>query len=91
MANGNQFPRRNAPGQQRQQQNQEGAEEREPGQRPDYRLMQSDKDKDGKSVLISVGGMWKATSEKGEEYFNVRIGRLKLLAFKNNPLPPQQQ
>lgn len=54
------------------------------GERPDFRVMQPDRDKDGNSTLKSVGGMWKKTSKNGNEFYVLNIGRLTLLVFKND-------
>jgi hypothetical protein len=54
------------------------------GQRPEFRVMQPDRDKDGNSMLKNVGGMWKNTSKNGNEYYSLKIGRLTLLVFKND-------
>lgn len=54
------------------------------GQRPDFRVMQPDRDKEGNSMLKNVGGMWKNTSKNGNEYYTLKIGRLTLLVFKND-------
>lgn len=54
------------------------------GERPDFRVMQPDRDKEGNSTLKSVGGMWKKTSKNGNEFYVLNIGRLTLLVFKND-------
>lgn len=54
------------------------------GERPDWRVMQPDRDKDGNSTLKNVGGMWKKTSKNGNEFYVLNIGRLTLLVFKND-------
>jgi hypothetical protein len=54
------------------------------GERPDFRVMQPDRDKDGNSSLKSVGGMWKKTSKNGNDFYVLNIGRLTLLVFKND-------
>ena len=54
------------------------------GERPDFRVMQPDRDKDGNSTLKSVGGMWKKTSKNGNDFYVLNIGRLTLLVFKND-------
>ena len=53
------------------------------GNRPDFRVVQTDRDKDGKSVYINVGGMWKNVSRNGNEFYTLKIGQLKLLVFPN--------
>ncbi|MEM4272229.1 MAG: hypothetical protein QXH30_01450 [Candidatus Bilamarchaeaceae archaeon] len=54
------------------------------GERPDFRVVQTDRDRDGKSVYVNVGGMWKRTSKNGNDFYVLRIGRLKLLVFQND-------
>lgn len=53
------------------------------GNRPDYRIVQTDRDKDGNVVYKNVGGMWKNVSKNGNEFYTLYIGKLKLLVFKN--------
>jgi hypothetical protein len=53
------------------------------GNRPDFRVVQADRDKDGKSVYVNVGGMWKNVSRQGNEFYTLKIGQLKLLVFPN--------
>lgn len=52
--------------------------------RPDFRVIQTDRDKNGNVVYTSVGGMWKNVSKNGNEFYTLRIGQLKLLVFPNN-------
>jgi hypothetical protein len=52
--------------------------------RPDISIVQPEVDKDGKTKYINVGGMWKNTSKNGREFYTIRIGNLKLLAFPND-------
>ena len=52
--------------------------------RPDLRVVQADRDKDGKQLYINVGGMWKNISRNGKEFYVLRIGQLKLLVFPND-------
>jgi hypothetical protein len=54
------------------------------GARPEFRVMQPDRDKDGNSILKNVGGMWKKTSKNGNDFYVLSIGRLSLLVFKND-------
>ncbi|MBI2079620.1 hypothetical protein HYT84_02555 [Candidatus Micrarchaeota archaeon] len=67
----------------------EGFEEVQPeqktsgGNRPDFRVVQADRDKDGNAVYKNVGGMWKNVSKSGNEFYTLYIGKLKLLVFKN--------
>jgi uncharacterized protein (DUF736 family) len=51
--------------------------------RPDLRVVQTDRDKDGNVVYMNVGGMWKNISKNGNEFYTLRIGQLKLLVFPN--------
>ena len=51
--------------------------------RPDIRVVQVEADKDGKSIYKNVGGMWKNVSKNGNEFYTIKIGNLKLLAFPN--------
>src|SRR5271157_1002568 len=53
------------------------------GNRPEFRVVQTDRDKDGKSVYVNVGGMWKNVSKQGNEFYTLKIGQLKLLVFPN--------
>jgi hypothetical protein len=52
--------------------------------RPDLRVVQADRDKDGKPLYINVGGIWKNVSRNGKEFYVLKIGQLKLLAFPND-------
>ena len=52
--------------------------------RPDLRVVQADRDKDGKPLYINVGGMWKNVSKNGKEFYVLKIGQLKLLVFPND-------
>jgi hypothetical protein len=52
--------------------------------RPDFRVVQADKDRDGKPLYVNVGGMWKNVSRNGKEFYVLRIGQLKLLVFPND-------
>jgi hypothetical protein len=62
-----------------------GQAEPTPGaNRPDFRVVQADKDKDGKPLYVNVGGMWKNISRNGKEFYVLRIGQLKLLVFQND-------
>jgi hypothetical protein len=54
------------------------------GNRPDFRVVQTDRDKEGKAVYINVGGMWKNISKSGNEFYTLKIGQLKLLVFAND-------
>ena len=54
------------------------------GNRPDLRVVQTDRDKDGNVVYSNVGGMWKNVSKNGNTFYTLRIGQLKLLVFPND-------
>ncbi len=62
--------------------NQQGQSQQ--GSRPDFRIVQPDRDRNGNLVYINVGGMWKNISKNGNEFYTLRIGSLKLLVFPNN-------
>lgn len=51
--------------------------------RPDLRVVQADRDRDGNIVYMNVGGMWKNISKAGNEFYTLKIGNLKLLVFPN--------
>ncbi|MFA5050468.1 MAG: hypothetical protein WC501_05670 [Candidatus Micrarchaeia archaeon] len=51
--------------------------------RPDIRIVQVESDREGKAVYKNVGGMWKNISKNGNEFYTIKIGNLKLLAFPN--------
>jgi uncharacterized protein (DUF736 family) len=51
--------------------------------RPDFRVVQADRDKEGNVVYANVGGMWKNISRNGNEFYTLKIGQLKLLVFPN--------
>jgi len=51
--------------------------------RPDLRVVQADRDKNGNVVYKNVGGMWKNISKNGNEFYTLKIGELKLLVFPN--------
>ncbi|HID73382.1 TPA: hypothetical protein EYP38_05575 [Candidatus Micrarchaeota archaeon] len=53
------------------------------GNRPDFRIVQPDRDKDGNPVYVNVGGMWKNISKSGNTFYTLKIGTLKLLVFEN--------
>ncbi|MFH1393263.1 MAG: hypothetical protein ABII71_04085 [Candidatus Micrarchaeota archaeon] len=53
------------------------------GNRPDFRIVQPDRDKDGNPVYVNVGGMWKNVSKSGNTFYTLKIGTLKLLVFEN--------
>ena len=57
--------------------------ERKSGNRPDFRVVQPDKDQNGNTIYRSVGAMWKTISKNGNEFYVLKIGELRLLVFKN--------
>jgi len=57
---------------------------RQQGAKPDFRVVQPDRDKNGNAVYVNVGGMWKNVSKSGNEFYTLKIGQLKLLVFPNN-------
>ena len=54
------------------------------GNRPDFNVVQTDRDKDGKAVYTNVGAMWKSVSKNGRDFYTLKIGHLKLLVFPND-------
>lgn len=56
--------------------------EEKKGNKPEIRIVAPEV-KNGETVYKSVGGMWKNTTKKGEEYYVVKIGDLRLLGYKN--------
>ncbi|MDD2655088.1 MAG: hypothetical protein PHQ80_00270 [Candidatus ainarchaeum sp.] len=54
------------------------------GARPDFRIVQTEMDKEGKTIYKNVGGMWKRTSKNGNVYYSMGIGKLRLLVFPND-------
>jgi len=53
------------------------------GDRPDFRVVQPEVDKDGKVVYKDVGAIWKNMSKAGNEFYTMKIGKLRLLVFPN--------
>ena len=53
-------------------------------QKPDFRIVQTDKDKDGNTRYNNVGAMWKNISKAGNEFYTLKIGNLRLLVFRND-------
>ena len=63
----------------------EGDEPRTAGPRPDFRVVQAEYDtRLGKTVYKDIGAMWKNVSKSGNEFYTMKIGKLKLLVFQNN-------
>lgn len=59
-------------------------EEEKKGDAPDFRVVQTETDKEGKPVYKNVGGIWaQKPSKSGKEYSVMKIGGLRLLIFKN--------
>jgi uncharacterized protein (DUF736 family) len=59
-------------------------EMREKGPRPDFRVVQTEYDtRIGKTLFKDVGAMWRNTSRSGNEFYTMKIGKLKLLVFPN--------
>ncbi len=54
------------------------------GNKPDFNVVQTDRDKDGKAVYNNVGAMWKSVSKNGRDFYTLKIGHLKLLVFPND-------
>ena len=55
------------------------------GRKPDFRVVQPEYDsRVGKSVFKDVGAIWRNTSKSGNEFYTMKIGKLKLLVFRND-------
>ncbi len=55
------------------------------GQKPDFRVVQPEYDNRlGKTLFKDVGAMWRNTSKSGNEFYTMKIGKLKLLVFRND-------
>jgi len=64
---------------------QEAASSVEKGPKPDFRVVQTEYNlKAGKTLYKDVGAMWKNTSKAGNEFYTMKIGKLKLLVFPND-------
>ncbi len=61
----------------------EGAETGAGKQRPAFRVVQPERDRDGKTNYLEVGQLWKNVSKAGKEYYTLKIGNLRLLVFPN--------
>ncbi|MBS3068924.1 hypothetical protein J4441_01010 [Candidatus Micrarchaeota archaeon] len=61
----------------------EEKEERVKGAKPDFRVLQPQVDKEGKQCLADVGALWKNVSKSGNEFYTLKIGKLRLLVFEN--------
>ena len=54
------------------------------GAKPDFRVVQPEFDnRIGKTVFKDVGALWRNTSRSGNEFYTMKIGKLKLLVFPN--------
>jgi len=62
----------------------EGDAPRIAGPKPDFRVVQTEYDSRlGKTVYKDVGAMWRNVSKAGNEFYTMKIGKLKLLVFQN--------
>ncbi len=62
----------------------EGTGMREKGARPDFRVVQPEyNNRLGKTLFKDIGAMWKSTSKSGNEFYTLKIGKLRLLVFHN--------
>lgn len=52
--------------------------------RPDLRVVQTEVDRNGKTIYKNVGGMWKNISKNGKEFYTLLIGNMRLLVFPND-------
>jgi len=60
------------------------AKERVAGAKPDFRIVQPEYVPAlGKTVYKDVGAMWHNVSKSGNEFYTMKIGKLKLLVFQN--------
>ena len=61
--------------------------EAEPGEKkgtkPDFSVVQPQRQQDGKEKLVNVGAMWRNVSKQGREFYTLKIGNLRLLVFPN--------
>ena len=63
----------------------EESEIRAAGERPDFRVVQAEYDtRSGRTVFKDVGAMWKGVSKTGNEFYTLKIGKLRLLVFPND-------
>ena len=62
----------------------EASEEKVAGPKPDFRIVQPEYVPAlGKTVYKDVGAMWHNVSKSGNEFYTLKIGKLKLLVFHN--------
>ena len=60
------------------------AKEKVVGAKPDFRIVQPEYVPAlGKTVYKDVGAMWHNVSKSGNEFYTMKIGKLKLLVFQN--------
>lgn len=57
--------------------------EEEKGKAPDFRVVQTGTTQEGEAKFTNVGGMWRSVSKNGNEFYTLRIGKLRLLVFPN--------
>jgi len=58
--------------------------EKTAGAKPDFRIVQPEYVPAlGKTVYKDVGAMWRNVSKAGNEFYTLKIGKLKLLVFAN--------
>jgi len=60
-----------------------------PGKKPEYNVVQPEVTREGKTVFKSVGALWKNVSKSGQEFYTLKIGKLRLLVFQNRERPGQ--
>ncbi|MCX8197325.1 MAG: DUF736 domain-containing protein [Candidatus Micrarchaeota archaeon] len=54
------------------------------GARPEFRVVQPEYDnRSGKTVYKDVGAIWRNTSKTGNDFYTLKIGKLRLLVFPN--------
>ncbi|MEM4366851.1 MAG: hypothetical protein QW035_01830 [Candidatus Anstonellales archaeon] len=53
-------------------------------QKPEFRVVQSDRGPNGEQVYRSVGAVWKNTSKNGKVFYVLKIGNMRLLMFQAN-------
>ncbi len=58
-------------------------ENKEKGDKPDFRVVQAERGPDGETKYRNIGGMWRKTSKNGKEFYSMGIGSLRLLVFPN--------
>lgn len=50
-------------------------------QKPEFRVVQSDRGPNGEQIYRSVGAVWKNTSKTGKVFYVLKIGTMRLLMF----------